>query len=132
MLTADVIMILSILVGVAFRRYLPNDLDHLVRALVIGAVLGLLGHLGMVYPFFILVDPEAVTIPEVTPFGFYFVLPFFKLFTFTLPFDAPFAFGPPLVTILFVSISLAGVLIGRWIVQEKREEILWPSNQKET
>ncbi len=122
-------MILSILVGVAFRRYLPNDLDHLVRALVVGAVLGLLGHLGMVYPFFILVDPDAVTIPEVTAFGFYFFLPFLRIFTFTLPFDAPFAVGPPFVTILFVSISLVGVLIGHRIGPEKSEDNLWPSNE---
>lgn len=129
---ADVIMILSILVGVAFRRYLPDDLDHLVRALIIGAVLGLLGNLGLVYPFFISVDHGQVTIPEVTPFGFYFVMPLFKLFTFTLPFDAPYTIGPPFVTILFVSISLVGVLIGHRIVSEKGEEKLWPSNQGET
>ncbi|MFX1602618.1 MAG: hypothetical protein ACFFCK_03975 [Promethearchaeota archaeon] len=121
-------MLLSIIVGVAFRKYLPENRDYLIRAQVIGLVLGLLGHLGLVYPFFVSVDRELITIPEVTAFGFYFVLPSLKLFSYTLPFDYPFAIGPPLVTLLFVIISLMGVMIGYRIGPRKKGEDLWPSD----
>ncbi|MHA1926885.1 MAG: hypothetical protein ACXABV_07680 [Candidatus Thorarchaeota archaeon] len=103
------VMLLSGLIGVLFGRYRSYKRFFLLIALAIGFVVGLCGHLGLVYPFFIYYQIYAPAIPGyIDPYGFYFLHPNYMLFEFTVGFGSI----PLIVSVAFVSISIVGVLIG--------------------
>ena len=67
-------MLLSGLIGALFGRYLSGKKLYLIIALILGLVIGLFGQMGLVYPFYIVLNPEF------THYDLYFLHRNFKLF----------------------------------------------------
>jgi hypothetical protein len=98
-------MLLSGLIGVLFGRYLSGKKLYLIIALMIGLVIGLFGQMGLVYPFYIGLNPES------THYELFFLHRIFKLFEIPTLTSPPFAV-PPILYAIFVTASVGGVLLG--------------------
>ena len=101
-------------------------------AVLIGTIIGFLGAIGIfgvVYPFYIALDP-VVSIPEVVPFAVFFIVPQIKVYTFSGWFSSAIPLLP-LVIVLFVTTSIIGAIAGeytgrRWFWRNKYLERMEP------
>jgi hypothetical protein len=98
-------MLLSGLIGAIFGRYLSGKKRYLIIPLMLGFVIGLLGQVGLVYPFYIELNPEF------THYELFFLHPNFKIFDIPTLISPPFAV-PPIIYVIFVTASVGGILLG--------------------
>jgi len=116
-------MIVSILCGIVISKFVRERNITFLAAIVIGTLIGFLGAIGvfgMVYPFYIAVDTDVVHIPELVPFGVYFIIPQIKIFSFSSAWLSSVMPLVPLLAILFVITSIVSVFVGytierRWL-----------------
>ena len=103
-------------------------------AVLIGTIIGFLGAIGIfgvVYPFYIGVDPDTVSIPELTPLAVFFMIPHIKVYTFSSGWLSSAIPLIPLVMALFVTTSIIAVMVGqytgkRWFWKNKYSERMGP------
>lgn len=98
-------MLLSGLIGAVFGRYLSGKKRYLITPLMLGFVIGLFGKMGLVYPFFLQLNPEF------TNFELFFLHRSFKLLEIPPLANPPFTI-PPIVYVIFVTASVGGALLG--------------------
>lgn len=124
-------MLVSVVCGIIISKVVRDRNFSFLAALVIGTSIGFLGAIGifgLVYPFYIAVNSDVVTIPEVVPYAVYFLIPQIKIYSFTSDwgsFSIPLL---PIVAFIFVIISIVSVLFGQ-IVGRKW---FWRDNVPET
>jgi uncharacterized membrane protein (DUF373 family) len=108
-------MFLSFVCGIIISKFVKDRSMSFLAAIAIGALIGILGAFGVfgvTYPFYIAADPDIISIPEVVPFGVYFVARQIKIYSFSSGWlsSSPFI---PLLAIVFIIASIVSVLIGQ-------------------
>jgi hypothetical protein len=96
---------------VLFGRYLSGKKHYLIIALVIGFEHGILGEMGLVYPFYIGAQRDIVHIPEMTPIGFFFLHPSIKLLDLSIWNNAQLVILP-IVHVTLLTAGLVRALLG--------------------
>jgi hypothetical protein len=127
-------MILSFVCGVVISKYVKAWRISILIAVLVGTFIGVLGAIGVfgvAYPFYIAVDPDVVSVPEIVPFAVFFFVPQIKVYTFSSGWLSGAVPLVPLVIALFVTTSIIIVIFGdyagkRWFWKNKFLERMGP------
>jgi hypothetical protein len=110
-------MFLSILCGLVASKFVRKWYNSLILALGLGILIGYLAILYtdlLVYPFFIAITPDIVSIPEVSPLSVFFITKQIEIYRFSL-YMYNSLMQVPMVIIIYVTSSFGSVILGQVI-----------------
>ena len=110
-------MFLSILCGLVASKFVRKWYNSLTLALGLGILIGYLAILYtdlLVYPFFIAITPDIVSIPEVSPLSVFFITKQIEIYRFSL-YMYNSLMQVPMVIIIYVTSSFGSVILGQVI-----------------